>query len=317
MGLLYDIHTIVEVARLYYSDGLLQQNIAKKLNISRPYVSLLLTKAKELGIVEISIKNPYESNKELNKDMEDTFNIKQCITIDVPNNNNKIATSIVACQAAALMKTHINNESNIGLASGSMVYNIVESYDRDISYKSAQVYPLIGEINIADYSLLNGVVRDFARKINANWNIIYAPYIVPDIKDKEIYLQSSDMKLLREKWKNLDIAIMGICFAPHKNPYFIDLYKSKKYELSEKSVGNICAMFYDIEGNILDHDINDYIISIDKEALKSAKIKIAAACGSEKIESILGALKTGLIDILVVDESTSIEVLNLNAKLFK
>ena len=48
---------ITLIATLYYKDKLSQQEIAKKLNISRPWVSKLLTRAEELGIVKIEIES--------------------------------------------------------------------------------------------------------------------------------------------------------------------------------------------------------------------------------------------------------------------
>ena len=42
---------IVLVATLYYKNKLSQQEIAKKLSISRPWVSKLLSRAEDLGIV--------------------------------------------------------------------------------------------------------------------------------------------------------------------------------------------------------------------------------------------------------------------------
>ena len=44
---------IVLVATLYYKNKLSQQEIAKKLSISRPWVSKLLSRAEDLGIVKI------------------------------------------------------------------------------------------------------------------------------------------------------------------------------------------------------------------------------------------------------------------------
>ena len=48
---------MIEVARLYYEDGLSQNEIAKKLEISRPLVSIILNEAKERGIVTITISD--------------------------------------------------------------------------------------------------------------------------------------------------------------------------------------------------------------------------------------------------------------------
>lgn len=54
--LMYD--KIVLVANLYYKNNLSQREIANRLNISRPWVSKLLSRAEDLGIVKIKIDSP-------------------------------------------------------------------------------------------------------------------------------------------------------------------------------------------------------------------------------------------------------------------
>lgn len=50
----------VEAAKLYYEHQLSQQEISKKLGVSRPTVSRLLKQARETGIVKIEIIDPAE-----------------------------------------------------------------------------------------------------------------------------------------------------------------------------------------------------------------------------------------------------------------
>ena len=54
--LMYD--KIVLVANLYYKNNLSQREIANRLNISRPWVSKLLSRAGDVGIVKIKIDSP-------------------------------------------------------------------------------------------------------------------------------------------------------------------------------------------------------------------------------------------------------------------
>ena len=46
------------VARRYYLDDQKQSDIAAELGISRPMVSRLLTEARQLGVVEITVHDP-------------------------------------------------------------------------------------------------------------------------------------------------------------------------------------------------------------------------------------------------------------------
>ena len=46
------------VARRYYLENQRQSDIAKELGVSRPLVSRMLSEARELGVVEITIHEP-------------------------------------------------------------------------------------------------------------------------------------------------------------------------------------------------------------------------------------------------------------------
>lgn len=314
MGLLFDIHTIVKVAQFYYNDGMLQQEIAKRLKISRPYVSLLLSKAKDLGIVEVSIRNPFVSNEELNRKFEEKFGLRKVVTVNIAHNNKDFVKSVVASQAVSVLNEYMKNGNKVGIAWGSMLHEIVSNYAKT-NIKISEVVPLVGEINISGNSLLNNVVRTFAEHLGAKWNLIYAPYIVPRAEDKELYMQSSSMKTIIDKWKEIDVAVMGIGNAPSKNHYYSEWYQSKREIMDNSVVGDLCARFFDINGKFVEHGINDYIIGIMPEIIKNIPTTIAVSSSVEKAVSILGALRTGVIDIIVLDEITANEVLDLSEKM--
>lgn len=62
---------------MYYLLDYNQNDIAKKLGVSRPTVSRLLQQAKEEGIVEIKINDPAEDIQQLATQLEQKFNLKK------------------------------------------------------------------------------------------------------------------------------------------------------------------------------------------------------------------------------------------------
>jgi DNA-binding transcriptional regulator LsrR (DeoR family) len=81
----YETQLLVKVAQMYYVYGNKQSEIAEELKISRSSVSLILTEAKERGIVEVKyiIKNPLLNNDRLSREIENLFDIKRCIVIPI------------------------------------------------------------------------------------------------------------------------------------------------------------------------------------------------------------------------------------------
>ena len=69
-------HRMVLISNLYYKEKLSQQQIAKKLNISRPWVSKLLARAEELGIVKIEVLSPFTNNTAMENALIKKYNMK-------------------------------------------------------------------------------------------------------------------------------------------------------------------------------------------------------------------------------------------------
>ena len=71
------------------------------------------------------------------------------------------------------------------------------------------------------------------------------------------------------------------------------------------AVGEISFRFYDTDGKQVVTPLNDRVIGITLEELKSAERVMALAGGASKTEAIAGALRLGIIDVLVTDKFTA------------
>ena len=76
------------------------------------------------------------------------------------------------------------------------------------------------------------------------------------------------------------------------------------------AVGDLCAQWIDIEGRVVDHELNRRVIALPVTDLNTIPNVVLASGGEEKIPVILGALNRGSIDVLVTDEGTGHRLLN-------
>ena len=73
---------IIKAAKLYYENGLSQDEIGKILEVSRPYISRLLTRAKQLGYVTITINDPSATARKMEQLLMERFNLKDVKIVD-------------------------------------------------------------------------------------------------------------------------------------------------------------------------------------------------------------------------------------------
>ncbi|WP_394514346.1 sigma factor-like helix-turn-helix DNA-binding protein [Priestia aryabhattai] len=69
---------LVKVANLYYMDGWTQEQIAKKVGVSRPIISRILQKARDSKVVEVYIKDENIHTVELEQQFRKAIWIERC-----------------------------------------------------------------------------------------------------------------------------------------------------------------------------------------------------------------------------------------------
>jgi DNA-binding transcriptional regulator LsrR (DeoR family) len=79
------------------------------------------------------------------------------------------------------------------------------------------------------------------------------------------------------------------------------------------AVGDICGLHYDIDGQVLDIDLNRRVMGVSLEKLTEMGCVIGVAGSIRKAPAILGALRAGYINVLFTDERAALEVLRLDA----
>lgn len=316
MGTRYDVHIMVQVAQMYYMDGLTQEKIANELGISRSAISMILTEARDFGIVDIKIKNPETNNDEISQKMLEKFKLKKCFVIPVNAKLQRMLTRIVATQGGAIVEKEIENHSSLGFAWGTTCYECMSVFRNSENVYDVQVVPLIGGTNrIASEYQLNEMVRMMAEKLQGLPLFMYAPALADTIEEKEMYMKSAFMQPVIEKWKTLDVALISVGAPP-------EYYNSKmQFDPSEvkqefesdptRTVGDICARRFNMRGEFLDNEYNQRIIGISENDLRSVNKVICVAAGDHKVLSILGALRANIIDTLVTDENTASRILGI------
>lgn len=305
-----DISLMVKVAQMYYIDGMKQEEIAGHLSISRSQISMILTEAKEAGIIEINIRNPLINNDELSHSFKALFGLKDCIIIPTAIQDAGTLLRLVAQRAVTVFNSEVKSLNTIGIAWGRTCYQFVNAYASAGELKDVIIVSLIGGSNqIAGYYQVNEMVRKFAEKIKGIPFFIHAPAVTTSNEEKELFMKSPSMQALVERWSDLDIVICGIGTLPSINENdretFIGEYEIFKQLGKNHAVGDICARYFNIKGEFIKDDYYERVVGIPVKSLRKANKIICIASGLEKVNSILGALRTKLIDIFICDEQTA------------
>ena len=115
-----DTELFYAVAVMYYKDGLNQQEIAARMNLSRPMVSRILAKAQECGIVRISVVKP-EPIESLSYRLEKELGISIVYvapTTNMMKNCSESRVGDISDYASQILISELQDKKNIGVGLG-------------------------------------------------------------------------------------------------------------------------------------------------------------------------------------------------------
>jgi len=75
------------------------------------------------------------------------------------------------------------------------------------------------------------------------------------------------------------------------------------------AAGDILCHFINKDGELIDTDIEDRLISTSLNTLKSFNNVIGVAAGEHKVDAISAALNGHFLDVLITDEDTAIQLI--------
>lgn len=308
-----EILRLVEISRLYYEDGLTQAGIAKNLNISRPAVSKLLSEARIRGIVKIEIKSPFVSNESLQQELSHKFDLAGGLIVQTGAAESDLRQRMFISQATQYVEKMIQKATNIGLSWGADTGSIFDemSTNPQDGQHHGNVCPLMGSApNDIKWFQTNELTRIFSNKTGYTPHYLPAPAFPVSRGNKHLFEQTNEYQIVSSLWEKLDLIIMGIGIYPSVPDQATAARFGDKLR-EERAVGMLATFYYDRNGRLIESE-NDIVIRIPLESLQKAPTSLAIGFGLEKVNTIIGALNTGLVTHLITDEETAQKIVESN-----
>ena len=101
-----EIRLMTKVARMYYDQGIRQQEITERLNIHQSTISRLLKRARESNIVRISVAIPLGTFSEMEEALASRFSLREAIVVDSSEDEERLVRDLGAA-AAFLVETSV------------------------------------------------------------------------------------------------------------------------------------------------------------------------------------------------------------------
>ncbi len=300
-----DRELMAEAAILYYEKKMTQQEIANVLYLSRQTVSKLLNEALDAGIVEITVHHPKKNCERLEQEIQEAFGLKQAVVAGAGSNGDSVRMMMTVKSAIDYLVPFFEKGGlHLAVCWGRTMQALIAEMPI-LHTEGNTVFPLFGATDHENsYFASNEMARCMADKLGASVKYAWFPYLPDHENDRNLFRKTAYYERLARLWHSIDLAVIGI-----GNREIPDLFQRTfgYCERHEEAVGDLATHFFTEQGKFLRPYQNTLCASTDD--LKKAKKVVAVACGNNKTEAIAGALRTGVIDVLITDEYTAEELL--------
>lgn len=302
----------LKAAYLYYYEDMTQKQVADKLHVSRPTLNKLLKEARREGMVKIEIYDHRNVSHlvELENKLCAKFGLKDVKLVDCYTEDIGIIKERISKAAAAYFDNIIKSGMSVGVGWGRTLENMANYITPVKNIAHTEFVTLLGGSGNLDFQIhANGLTERIAQQYQLSaTHLIYAPIFSNDESLSSALLKDVNIQKVMNKMNDLDLAIIGIDGDLTSSTTLMTNSIPQEYldKLEQESaVGNICARFYDIDGNICVKELNERLVSVPLEVLKKTPLIMAVAGGKNKIQSLIGAARGGYYNILVTDENTA------------
>jgi DNA-binding transcriptional regulator LsrR (DeoR family) len=306
----YEARLLYRVARAYYEDDLTQEEIAERFGLSRVKVCRLLGRAREAGIVRISVRLPGSGCGDLERALERRFGLREAVV--APRAPRLSILDRMGAAAASLFARTVRGSETIGLTWGNSLRAFVESLPR-LELPDLRIVQIIGGLGSVDAGV-NGaeLTRRLAERCGARPRMIQAPGIVASREVRAALLADPQVAEAIDLGTRADLAIVGIG-VPEQTPALLGpgaLLQRGELDalLRQGAVGDIAFRHFDADGRYLETDLDERVVGLDARALAAIPRRIGVAGGPGKTAAIGAALKGRLVDVLVTDEDTAVSL---------
>ncbi|QKD80180.1 sugar-binding transcriptional regulator [Actinomyces marmotae] len=305
---------LLDVARLYWEDGLDQAAVASRLGYSRPTVSRMLAEARREGVVTITVAHPIERLMGLEEELMRVFGLKQARVCEARPPGEQGVSAELARSAGQLLLEHVGRRCVVAVSNGRAVGAVAHHLPEQI-WPDSMVVAMVGSAG-ESFNLEDGpnISRSMALRLGGHYRNLTVPLVFDSLAMATGMRQEEQVSTTIELAARSDAALTGIgavgdglgvspLLRRWMTPEVIAECRAKGV------VAHICGHHLDANGRHVHTAICERTLCLGLERLAGIPLVIGVAAGADKTTAILAALRSGYLSALATDEPTARAVL--------
>jgi len=296
---------------LYYVAGNNQEQIAKKLNVSRQTAQRLVSLSVSEGLIKVRLDHPIGRCMELAEQLRRRFALD--LVEVVPSDPDSTSTITGVAQAAAAeIERRLRTPDPIIMAIGTG--RTLKAAIEQLSPMEApqhKIVSLTGNIAPDGSASFYNVIFNMADQVKARMFPMPLPVIASSPEEREMLLRQPMVRETLALTARADITFIGIGDLGPNAPLYLDGFITEaelKALQKAGAIGEIVGWAFDAQGKMIDGLTNDRVASAPMPSRETSLV-VALAMGDKKLPGTVAALNRRLINGLITDERTAEKLL--------
>ena len=300
-----EVEPMVTAAVMYYQAHRSQAQIARHLGVSRPTVSRLLARARQLGIVRIEIVPP-TADPGLGKDLQERLGLRGV----------HIAAGLAdPDDPAPVLAGRLNDAlAGIGLQPGDV---LVVGWGRAIySLGRYELAPLPGVVVVPalgggaedrPWFQANEITRRWAVTLHGTPRYLHAPAFVSSALKRSLDHEEGVHSTL-DLWDRAKVALLGIGAYPKPDSSLVAVGVADGDPAIADATGDVGGRVFTGSAYATPPDPKVVVRVITPDRIRRIPHVVGISVGADKARAIIGAARARLVNTLVIDAGTARQV---------
>jgi DNA-binding transcriptional regulator LsrR (DeoR family) len=308
-----DFEHLARIAHRYYVDGRTQEEIGREFGLSRPKIQRLLERARWSGVVDIRIAAPPWLNLDLETRLREGFRLADAI-VAPRRADPQSQREAVARAAAQFLGRRLHDGAVIAVGHGRDAGEVPRFFRPRRRLDCEYVSAMGGSPRVDTPTNPNEICQVLAAASGGRSRSLYAPAYVENAEVRDRFLQQEAITHTLDAAARADVALVGIgsvddgCTMVRSGCLSLEEIARLR---DQGAVGDILGNFVDAGGRLIASPHRDRLIALSIDDLRRVETVVAVVSEAEKPLAILGVLRAGVVDVLVVDEGNAHAVLDL------
>ncbi len=309
-----NVGLLVEIARRYFIENETQDMIAKELDLSRMKVNRMLREAQDQGLVEMRVHFHSSQTRQIERDFCRLFGLKHLLVAPEARSPDQQRAN-VAMLVSNFLESNLRENLVVAVGMGRNVA-AVAAVQTNRSFRSINFVSGSGGASEAGAEgNADHICRELARRYGGTATTLYAPAYVADSVVREALMQHETVRRTLNLARSADYALIGIGdLAPDSHMARMGWFRPDELKQAQASgaVGDLMGYdFFNRAGDPCNSELGGRVIGLTRDDLRRIGNTIAIASEPSKALSILGALRTGAINVLATSITNCHTILEL------